>query len=55
MGMVWVGYLWSNYECFLISGCKDTDFKKTPLSEDVLEFDRYPLPPSIDPGSDVME
>ena len=21
-----VGYLWSNYECFLISGCKDIDF-----------------------------
>ena len=22
----WVGYLWSNYECFPISGCKDIDF-----------------------------
>ena len=22
----WVEYLWSNYECFLISGCKDIDF-----------------------------
>ena len=21
-----VGYLWSNYECFPISGCKDIDF-----------------------------
>ena len=23
---VWAGYLKSNYECFLISGCKDIDF-----------------------------
>ena len=22
-GLGWVGYLWSNYECFPISGCKD--------------------------------
>ena len=21
----WVGYLWFNYECFPISGCKDVD------------------------------
>ena len=27
-GVGWgrVGYLWSNYECFPISGCKDIDF-----------------------------
>ena len=23
------GYLWSKYECFLISGCQDIDFQKT--------------------------
>ena len=23
------GYLWSKYECFLMSGCQDIDFKKT--------------------------
>ena len=23
------GYLWSKYECFIISGCQDMDFKKT--------------------------
>ena len=26
LGWDGVGYLWSNYECFLISGCKDIDF-----------------------------
>ena len=28
VGVVWgrVGYLWSNYECFPISGFKDIDF-----------------------------
>ena len=26
VGCVWVGYLWSNYECFPISGCKVIDF-----------------------------
>ena len=34
VGLVWFGfgcvggegYLWSNYECFPISGCKDIDF-----------------------------
>ena len=26
VGKGWVGYLWSNYECCLISGCKDIDF-----------------------------
>ena len=25
-GWVWVGYIRSNYECFLINGCKDIDF-----------------------------
>ena len=27
-GVGWgrLGYLWSNYECFPISGCKDIDF-----------------------------
>ena len=23
------GYLWSKYECFLMSGCQDIDFEKT--------------------------
>ena len=23
------GYLWSKYECFLMSGCQDIDFSKT--------------------------
>ena len=23
------GYLWSKYECFLMSGCQDIDFQKT--------------------------
>ena len=23
------GYLWSKYECFLMSGCQDIDFLKT--------------------------
>ena len=23
------GYLWSKYECFLMSGCQDIDFYKT--------------------------
>ena len=23
------GYLWSKYECFLMSGCQDMDFQKT--------------------------
>ena len=26
VGLGRVGYLWSNYECFVISGCKDIDF-----------------------------
>ena len=26
VGWGWVGYLWSNYECFPIGGCKDIDF-----------------------------
>ena len=25
VGWVRIGYLWSNYECFSISGCKDID------------------------------
>ena len=44
--MVGVGYLWSNYECYPISGCKDVDFlvlensnTEILLFEDVLDFD----------------
>ena len=41
-GSVGVGYLWSNYECFPISGCKDileNSNTEILLLQDVLDFD----------------
>ena len=35
-----IGYLWSKYECFLTTGCQDTDFQKTLTKWNRNAYDR---------------